>query len=76
MARVTIEDCIKHADDNRFRIILAASKRAHQINKGGKALVAIDNDKPTVLALREIAEGVSDVDAILSHKEEFESLNP
>ncbi len=76
MARVTIEDCIKHEDENRFRIILAAAKRAHQINKGGKPLVPEDNDKPTVIALREIADGVSDVDAILAHNEEFHTLTP
>ncbi len=74
MARVTIEDCIKHEDDNRFKIILAAAKRAHQINKGGAPLVPEDNDKPTVIALREIAEGVSDVDAVLAYEEEVEVI--
>lgn len=74
MARVTIEDCIKHEDDNRFKIILAAAKRAHQINKGGQPMVSLDNDKPTVLALREIAEGVKDVDDILAYEEEVEVI--
>ncbi|PIE45531.1 MAG: DNA-directed RNA polymerase subunit omega [Gammaproteobacteria bacterium] len=74
MARVTIEDCIKHPDDNRFKIILAASKRAHQINKGGAPLVPEDNDKPTVIALREIAEGQVDVDTVLAHTEEIDAI--
>lgn len=74
MARVTIEDCIKSADDNRFEIILAAAKRAHQINKGGAPLVPVDNDKPTVIALREIAEGLIDVETMLAYEEEVEAI--
>lgn len=74
MARVTIEDCIKDEDDNRFKIILAAAKRAHQINKGGASKVPEDNDKPTVIALREIAEGYTDVDEILAYEEEVEVI--
>lgn len=57
MARVTIEDCLKNVD-NRFELILVASKRARQLAKGNtEPTVEVDNDKPTVLALREIAEG-------------------
>ncbi len=57
MARVTVEDCL-HAVDNRFELVLVASKRAHQLAKGfAEPQVEVDNDKPTVLALREIAEG-------------------
>ncbi|ASK35939.1 DNA-directed RNA polymerase subunit omega [Alloalcanivorax mobilis] len=57
MARVTVEDCLEHLD-NRFELVLVASKRAHQLQSGGKeARVAWENDKPTVVALREIAEG-------------------
>ncbi len=74
MARVTIEDCMKNEDDNRFKIILAAAKRAHQINKGGTAKVPEDNDKPTVIALREIAEGQTDVDEILAFEEKVEVI--
>ncbi len=74
MARVTIEDCIKSDSDNRFQIILAAAKRAHQINKGGAPLVPVDNDKPTVLALREIAEGQTDVEQILAYEEEIDVM--
>ena len=58
MARVTVEDCL-HAVDNRFELVLVASKRAHQLSKGiAEPLVDVDNDKPTVLALREIAAGL------------------
>lgn len=57
MARVTVEDCLDKVD-NRFELIMVASKRARQIsNDGADALVEEDNDKPTVIALREIAEG-------------------
>lgn len=55
MARLTVEDCLPHVD-NRFHLVLVAAKRARQIAMGGEPLVPIDNDKPTVLALREIAE--------------------
>lgn len=57
MARLTVEDCLPHVD-NRFHLVLVASKRARQIAMGGEAQVSLDNDKPTVLALREIAEGL------------------
>lgn len=56
MARVTIEDCIKHIP-NRFQMTLAATYRARQIAMGSTPQVEIDKDKPTVLALRELAEG-------------------
>lgn len=55
MARLTVEDCLPNVD-NRFHLVLVASKRARQIAMGSEALVEIDNDKPTVLALREISE--------------------
>ncbi len=58
MARVTVEDCLNHVD-NRFELVMVASKRARQLTIGGKASkLAWENDKPTVMALREIAEGV------------------
>jgi DNA-directed RNA polymerase subunit omega len=56
MARVTVEDCLDHID-NRFNLVLVAAKRARQLANGKDATLAWDNDKPTVLALREIAEG-------------------
>lgn len=57
MARTTVEDCLENVD-NRFQLVLVASKRAREIAMGADAMVEIDNDKPTVLALREIAEGL------------------
>jgi DNA-directed RNA polymerase subunit omega len=59
MARTTVEDCLENVE-NRFQLVLVASKRAREISMGADALVEIDNDKPTVLALREIAEGLTD----------------
>lgn len=56
MARVTVEDCLDHVD-NRFELVLLASRRARQIAQGKEPLVDLENDKPTVVALREIAEG-------------------
>ena len=55
MARVTVEDCLDKVD-NRFQLILLASKRARQLYMGQNPLVEEENDKPTVVALREIAE--------------------
>jgi len=69
MARVTIEDCLEHMDD-RFRIVLAAAKRAKQLQMGSQAYVESGNDKSTVVALREIAAGhvesapVEDIDEL------------
>lgn len=56
MARITVEDCLEVVD-NRFELVLMASKRARQLSKGAEALMEGANDKPTVLALREIAAG-------------------
>ena len=56
MARLTVEDCLERID-NRFNLVLLASKRARQIMMGADPLVPPENDKPTVIALREIAEG-------------------
>lgn len=58
MARVTVEDAVE-VIGNRFDLVLVASRRARQIATGGKdPLVELENDKPTVLALREIEEGL------------------
>ena len=57
MARLTVEDCLENVD-NRFELVLIASRRARQIAMGADPLVPLDNDKPTVLALREIAENL------------------
>lgn len=59
MARITVEDCL-HGVDNRFQLVLVATKRARQIADGAEPLVPATNDKPTVTALREIAEGLID----------------
>ncbi|NCX93243.1 MAG: DNA-directed RNA polymerase subunit omega [Gammaproteobacteria bacterium] len=57
MARVTVEDCLDKVD-NRFQLVLVAAKRAHQLVRTGQdPLVPWNEDKPTVVALREIAEG-------------------
>ena len=56
MARLTVEDCLKHVN-NRFNLVLLASKRARQLAMGATPLVPVENDKPTVVALREIAAG-------------------
>jgi len=56
MARITVEDCVKNID-NLFEMVLVAAKRARQIAHGADAMVEVENDKPTVLALREIAAG-------------------
>jgi len=56
MARITVEDCL-HNIDNIFEMVLVASKRARRIAHGADALVDLENDKPTVIALREIADG-------------------
>ena len=57
MARVTVEDSLEHVN-NRFDLVLIASKRARNISMGAEPMVSADNDKPTVIALREIADGL------------------
>lgn len=60
MARITVEDCLDKVA-NRFELVMVSSKRARQIQIEGKEpMLPVDNDKPTVLALREIAEGLVD----------------
>jgi DNA-directed RNA polymerase subunit omega len=71
MARVTVEDCLENVD-NRFELIMVSAKRARQIATGGKdPMVELENDKPTVVALREIAEGHIDA-SILDEQEELQ----
>ena len=58
MARITVEDCLENVD-NRFELVILASKRARQLAiTAAEPMVPVENDKPTVLALREIAEGL------------------
>lgn len=59
MARITVEDCLKNID-NRFQLVLVATKRARQLWRGAEPCVPRENDKPTVIALREIAAGCID----------------
>lgn len=68
MARVTVEDCLKNVK-NRFELVLIASKRARQLMRGKDPKVEWDNDKSTVVALREIAAGFTDFDKD-DHREE------
>ena len=84
MARVTVEDCLEKVD-NRFKLIMVASKRARDISMGTEPLVEWENDKATVVALREIADSLitedylketpmsSDSEALLS--EEMEEMD-
>ena len=66
MARITVEDCLENVD-NRFELVMVSSKRSRQLQTGGKdPLVSVDNDKPTVLALREIAEGLIDASILVA----------
>lgn len=57
MARVTVDDCIKYIP-NRFEMTLAAATRARQISVGATPKVEADKDKPAVIALREISDGL------------------
>lgn len=63
MARVTVEDCLENMD-NRFQLVMVASKRARQLANGSDARLEWENDKPTVMALREIADGLVSKDIL------------
>jgi len=63
MARVTVEDCVD-AVPNRFELVVTAAQRARMLANGSDPLVEEESDKPTVIALREIAEGVVSDDNI------------
>ena len=56
MARITVEDCAEKVE-NMFQLVLVTAKRARQLTNGAEPKVAWENDKPTVVALREVAEG-------------------
>ncbi len=74
MARITVEDCLEHVD-NRFDLVMVATKRARQIATQGKdPLVEVNDDKPAVIALKEIELGLinSDkIDQVEAEAEEF-----
>ena len=77
MARITVEDCLNRIN-NRFEMVLTATKRARQISHGADPLVEEENDKPTVIALREIADGLVDperVDVIQAEIEAAEAFD-
>jgi len=75
MARITVEDCLDHVE-NRFELVLVGSKRARQLAIGGKeALVPWENDKPTIVALREIEEGLIDASILIEKEEAHEILS-
>jgi DNA-directed RNA polymerase subunit omega len=57
MARITVEDCLDNIE-NIFEMVLVAAKRARRVAHGADPMVDLENDKPTVIALREIAEGL------------------
>ena len=57
MARITVEDCLDNIE-NIFEMVLVAAKRARRVAHGADPMVELENDKPTVVALREIAEGL------------------
>lgn len=63
MARITVEDCLNHIE-NRFQLVLVATKRARQLAAGAEPCVPRENDKPTVIALREIAAGSIDASVL------------
>jgi len=67
MARITVEDCGEKIP-NMFQLVLVAAKRARQLANGAEAMVPWEDDKPTVVALREIAEGYI-TESILEERE-------
>lgn len=71
MARVTVEDCLKNVK-NRFELVLVAAKRARQLMRGKQPRVEWDNDKATVVALREIAEGYTDFETTKEDEKQTE----
>jgi len=74
MARITVEDCLENVE-NRFELVMVSSKRARQLaNEGKEPRVPIENDKPTVIALREIAEG--HINASILEAPEYEETDP
>ena len=75
MARITVEDCLENVE-NRFELVMIASRRARQLQTGGKdPMVPQDNDKPTVVALREIAAGFINKSILAeAHNEPAEEL--
>ena len=63
MARITVEDCLENID-NIFDLVMVAAKRARRLANGAEAMIEWENDKPTVVALREIADGLVGMDIL------------
>lgn len=72
MARITVEDCLDNVN-NRFELVLTATRRARQIGHGADPMVEEENDKPTVIALREIADGLIDAEKVDMIQAEIEA---
>ena len=72
MARITVEDCLENVD-NRFNLVLIAAKRARQLAEGYQSELDVENDKNTVLALREIAAGYINSDILIDEPEAEET---
>ena len=76
MARITVEDCIDKFD-SRFELVLVASNRARKLHAGENPTVEKDNDKPTVIALREIADDSVSVDSLKNTLiQEYQTVSP
>ncbi len=75
MARVTVEDCLENVD-NLFHLVLLASQRARRLANGAEPTIPWENDKPTVVALREIAEGTITAEMLREPDPEIEAPVP
>ena len=76
MARVTVEDCLEKVD-NRFDLVLLSSKRARQLMENADPLVSRERDKDTVVALREISEGLvsaENIESLIAKSDEYSLL--
>lgn len=75
MARITVEDCLDYVD-NRFELVMLGSKRARQLAVDSRPpLVDAENDKPTVIALREIEQGLITPEVIQEIERDYEILD-
>ena len=76
MARITVEDCIDKFD-SRFELVLVASNRARKLHSGEEPTVERDNDKNTVIALREIADETISAETFKQNLvEEYQTVSP
>jgi DNA-directed RNA polymerase subunit omega len=73
MARITVEDCLEKIP-NMFQLVLVAAKRARQLANGAHPMVDWENDKPTVVALREIADGHVNEEILTQRDQPVEDL--